>query len=37
MILFIPFVGILKIVLEQFPAGRIFNILLARNEKDVQE
>jgi predicted PurR-regulated permease PerM len=37
MILFIPFVGILKIILEQFPAGRIFNILLARNEKDVQE
>jgi len=30
MILFIPFVAILKIIFEQFPAGRVFNILLAR-------
>jgi predicted PurR-regulated permease PerM len=33
MILFIPFIGILKIVFEQFPAGRVFNILLGRNER----
>jgi predicted PurR-regulated permease PerM len=30
MVLFIPFIAILKIILEQFPAGRVFNILLAR-------
>lgn len=36
MILFIPFIGILKIIFEQFPAGRVFNILLARNEKGGQ-
>ncbi|MBL7696900.1 MAG: AI-2E family transporter [Chitinophagaceae bacterium] len=35
MILFIPFVGILKIVLDQFPAGQVFNILLARSEKKI--
>ncbi|RYY15442.1 MAG: AI-2E family transporter [Chitinophagaceae bacterium] len=33
MILFIPFLGIAKIIFEQFPAGRTFNILLARSEK----
>ena len=37
MILFIPFVGILKIILEQFPTGRIFNILLARSENGGHE
>lgn len=30
MILFIPFVGILKIIFDQIPSWRVFNILLAR-------
>jgi predicted PurR-regulated permease PerM len=34
MILFVPFIGILKIIFEEFPAGRVFNILLARSEKN---
>jgi predicted PurR-regulated permease PerM len=37
MILFIPFIGILKIIFEQFPTGRVFNILLARSEKGGRE
>jgi predicted PurR-regulated permease PerM len=32
MILFIPFIGILKIIFEQFPTGQVFNILLARSK-----
>ena len=30
MILFIPFIGILKIIFDYVPQGKIFNILLAR-------
>lgn len=32
MILFIPFIGILKIILDYIPGGKVFNILLAREK-----
>lgn len=37
MILFVPFIGILKIVFEQFPGGQVFNILLARSGKSTSK
>ena len=33
MILFIPFIGILKIIFDYIPEGKTFNILLGRDEK----
>lgn len=35
MILFIPFIGILKIIFDYIPEGKTFNILLGRDEEKV--